>query len=242
MNRDEFLSELEYLIQDVPEEDRTEAVQYYRDYFDEAGFENEEAVISEFGSPERVAAIIRSDLAGHLTGGGEFTERGYGDERFKDPNYQMAKRYDLPEPKEQFAEGSTVNSETKPRTSKILIVVLWVVLFLTAAPVLLSVGGGILGILAGCLGALLALLVAAGAVTAALLIAGIALIILGIITIFTNPLGGLLILGAAAFFFGVGMLAMVISVLIYGKLLPFFANRVLYLFNKIVNGRRKKQV
>ena len=54
-------------------------------------------MIREFGSPERVAAIIRSDLDGNLENGGEFTESGYQDERFREPNYQVAKRMDLPE-------------------------------------------------------------------------------------------------------------------------------------------------
>lgn len=76
MNRDEFMRELEYLLADIPDEEKADAVGYYRDYLEEAGPEGEEAVIREFGSPERIAAIIRSDLAGNLEDGGEFTETG----------------------------------------------------------------------------------------------------------------------------------------------------------------------
>lgn len=76
MNREEFMKELEYLLSDIPDEDKAEAIGYYRDYLEEAGDENEEAAIKEFGSPERIAAIIRSDLSGHLEDGGEFTEKG----------------------------------------------------------------------------------------------------------------------------------------------------------------------
>lgn len=97
MNREEFMKELEYLLSDIPDEEKAEAIGYYRDYLEEAGEENEEAAIREFGSPERIAAIIRSDLSGHLEDGGEFTDKGYEDERFRDPNYQVAKRYDLPD-------------------------------------------------------------------------------------------------------------------------------------------------
>ena len=91
------MRELEYLLSDIPDEEKADAIEYYRDYLEEAGQENEEKVIKEFESPERIAAIIRSDISGNLDDGGEFTETGYRDERFKDPNYQMAKRYDLPE-------------------------------------------------------------------------------------------------------------------------------------------------
>ena len=70
------MKELEYLLQDIPDEEKEEALAYYRDYLEEAGDENEEQVIREFGSPERVAAIIRSDLDGNLENGGEFTVSG----------------------------------------------------------------------------------------------------------------------------------------------------------------------
>ena len=96
MNRDEFMEQLEYLLSDIPEEEKEDALAYYRDYLEEAG-EGAGEAIREFGSPERIASIIRSDLAGNLEEGGQFTDRGYDDERFRDPNYQVSKRLDLPE-------------------------------------------------------------------------------------------------------------------------------------------------
>lgn len=97
MRREEFMRELEYLLQDIPDEEKEDAVAYYRDYLEEAGPENEEAVIRDFGSPERIAAMIRCDINGTLEEGGSFTDQGYEDERFRDPNYQIVKRMDLPE-------------------------------------------------------------------------------------------------------------------------------------------------
>lgn len=105
MRRDEFIRELEYLLQDIPDEDKADAIAYYRDYLEEAGPEKEEEVIRDFGSPERVAAIIRSDLNGSLEDGGEFTEKGYEDERFREPNFQLVKRRDLPEQVEEGSRG-----------------------------------------------------------------------------------------------------------------------------------------
>ena len=37
MNRIEFIAELEKLLQNISAEERNEAVQYYRDYFEDAG-------------------------------------------------------------------------------------------------------------------------------------------------------------------------------------------------------------
>lgn len=104
MRKEEFLRQLEYLLQDIPDEDKEEAIAYYRDYLEEAGSEHEEQAIEEFGSPERVAAIIRADISGNLQDDGSFTETGYVDERFKDPNYKVAKRLDLPDEKENAGE------------------------------------------------------------------------------------------------------------------------------------------
>ena len=52
MNRIEYMTKLASLLQDIPEVERRDAMKYYNDYFDEAGEENEEQVIREFGAPE----------------------------------------------------------------------------------------------------------------------------------------------------------------------------------------------
>ena len=62
MSRAEFMEKLEYLLQDLSEDDREDGIAFYRDYLDEAGPEREEEVLQKFGSPERIASIIRSDL------------------------------------------------------------------------------------------------------------------------------------------------------------------------------------
>ena len=64
MNRETFMKDLEYLLQDIPDEEKADALSYYADYLEEAGPENEEKVLKEFGSPERITAIIRADLKG----------------------------------------------------------------------------------------------------------------------------------------------------------------------------------
>ena len=66
MNRTEFLEQLERLLWDIPESERKEALEYYQDYFEDAGAENEGKVIQELGSPGKVAAIIRADLENRI--------------------------------------------------------------------------------------------------------------------------------------------------------------------------------
>ena len=59
MSKEEYLAELERNLRKLPEEEREEAMQYYREYLEEAG-ENVEEVIEKLGSPKEVAnGIIR---------------------------------------------------------------------------------------------------------------------------------------------------------------------------------------
>lgn len=63
MNREEFMRQLDILLVSLPREEREAALQYYNDYFDDAGAEKEEEIIAELGSPEEIAAVIRAGYA-----------------------------------------------------------------------------------------------------------------------------------------------------------------------------------
>lgn len=63
MNRSEFFKKLEQGLSRVPVEERNAARDYYNEYFDDAGPENEQKVIEELGSPAQIAARIKADAA-----------------------------------------------------------------------------------------------------------------------------------------------------------------------------------
>nr|WP_288825775.1 DUF1700 domain-containing protein [uncultured Clostridium sp.] len=247
MNRDEFMRELEYLLADIPDEEKEDAIEYYRDYLEEAGTENEDSVIREFGSPERIAAMIRADMNGHLKDGGEFTESGYQDERFRDPNLQMAKRYDLPEVTEQpekdrgYEQTGRKPARSKPRDGRRLIkIILWIILIIAASPMLFGIGGGIVGILAGLFGALFAAVVALGAVTFALLAAGFALAVAGFTAMIIHPLDGILLLGLGILILGLGIVSLAVCSVFYGKFLPFLFRSCINMVSRLLHGRRAR--
>ncbi len=109
MNQEKFLNELERLLSDIPEDERREAMEYYRCYFEDAGVENEESVLTELVSPEKVARTIKADLRGDTADGG-FTEKGY--EEFTEKS--------VPGTKEQIADEEKRkkgNEEKKGRSS-----------------------------------------------------------------------------------------------------------------------------
>lgn len=243
MNREEFMKELEYLLSDIPDEEKADAIGYYRDYLEEAGDTGEEAAIREFGSPERIAAIIRSDLSGSLEEGGEFTESGYQDERFRDPNYQVARRYDLPEAAEGTGkaekEGHGRGSD-QPRTSQTVKVILWIILIIVAAPVLFGIGGGVVGLLSGLFGVLVAAIIVVGVLTAALFICGIALFVCGVVSMVIHPLGGLLLIGIGVLTFGLAMAGLALCGAFYGRFLPFLFRSVVNGISGLIHGRRTR--
>ncbi|MDY3729280.1 MAG: DUF1700 domain-containing protein [Candidatus Choladocola sp.] len=81
MNKESFLKELSFLLSDLEEDEKKEALQYYQDYFDEAGPEREQEILAHIGSPEKAASEIKNGLFGDPDRG-EYTERGYYDECF----------------------------------------------------------------------------------------------------------------------------------------------------------------
>ena len=62
MNKDEFLRQLEVLLSGISQEERTEALAFYRSYFEDAGEANEAKILEELESPQKVADSIIKDL------------------------------------------------------------------------------------------------------------------------------------------------------------------------------------
>ncbi len=250
MNRAEFMKELEYLLQDIPEEDKEEALAYYRDYLEEAGDENEEQVIREFGSPERVAAIIRSDLLGGLEDGGAFTEAGYQDERFRDPNFQVVKRQELPEVHEPEPNGGA-GHEDAPRQRRpagrddwfirLLKVGALLVALAVAVPILLGIGGGALGLIGGLLCVVVGVVICVGVLTVTACVGAVALLVVGAGMLFAHPAGGVLMLGIGVLVLGLALIGVALSVLVYGRFLPYCIRGIVDMISRFLHrGGRKK--
>ena len=66
MNRREFIARLKEEISRLPQEEIEAAVEYYEEYFDEAGADKEQDVLERLGSPKKVASQIKSEYAVRL--------------------------------------------------------------------------------------------------------------------------------------------------------------------------------
>lgn len=62
MNKAEFLRVLEENLSKLPVEERLSAMEYYKEYLDEAGNENEEEAIKRLGNPVQLARQLMADF------------------------------------------------------------------------------------------------------------------------------------------------------------------------------------
>ena len=68
MNKHEFMSQLKKHLRKLPFDEVKEVVEYYEQYFDDAGEENEQAVLMELGSSSAVASQIIASYAAKDSG------------------------------------------------------------------------------------------------------------------------------------------------------------------------------
>ncbi len=64
MNKAEYFKELEFQLSGLSEEDRKDAMEYFHEYLEEAGEENEKSILEEWGSPAELAAKIKKESGG----------------------------------------------------------------------------------------------------------------------------------------------------------------------------------
>lgn len=61
MNRQEFMTTLKKRLECLPADEKSSAINYYEEFFDDAGVENEQSVIKNLGSPDDLAdSILKS--------------------------------------------------------------------------------------------------------------------------------------------------------------------------------------
>lgn len=223
MNRKEYLEKLSNLLQDLPDEEREEALDYYEDYFDEAGPQREQEVIRELGSPETVAAMIRDSVKGS-EGEGEYREDGYHNQKYEDSNPMTKKR----------RRGDSWHFRGDRNRNLILLVLILILaggwLVPAAASLIFGVGGGILGLTGGMIGAFLGL----GGGFLGLILGGIGAVAVGIVKLFQSVPYGLMWSGGGCVMIAAGILLLMLWVWLVAVVLPKFIHWVIETFRKVL--------
>lgn len=253
MNKDAFLSELERLLYDIPREEREEAMDYYRSYFEDAGAENEAAVIEELESPQQLAAGIKEglsscgDMAGVLKNppqvreGQTRTQQDTGSTSAGSSNqsYQGSsgkafyKRYDqYDQYKEEEQTGQTGASGRMDKRTKLILLII-------AAVFTIPVWGTLVSVVFGIAGAAVAIVVTLGIFSIGGIIGGIVCIITAIAKLCTLSLfGGLFLLAVGLLLVAGSGFSMILLLLLCGKFLPWAAGQITQLFKKLLNWGR----
>ena len=203
MSRKAFMARLDELLADITEAEKDEALSYYEEYFEDAGPENEEEVISSLGSPEKVAATIKAGLSENAQEEGEFSETGYTN------SY-----YDVKD------EVATVNNRKGlggiGTGGWIIILILCLFALPILGPILLGIAGTIFGVLVAIAAVVFAVLVTG----IALVVAAVAMVAAGFAALFATPLVGVALIGAALLVAGIGILISILGFWVITKVVP----------------------
>lgn len=224
MNRIEFMTELAALLQDVPVEERKEAMQYYNDYFDDAG-EEEKDVVKELGSPEKVAENIKKDL-------GIQTEIASGGAQNTGANHTGAQ--DARAQNNGTQNVGTQNVGTQEQSNHIWKIVLIVLVVIFGLPLLLGIGGGVLGLLAGIIATVFAVILTAVLVV----ITGVLAIVAGVTFLITEPAVGLALIGGGLIAGVCGVIASVLLVKLCMIAFPAAGRWITKMWNKVKNRKK----
>lgn len=220
MTKEQFLFQLEQKLLGIPEDERAEAMEYYRDYFNDAGPENEEQVIAELGSPDKVAASIKEGLR---TG--------------KEDAGTIGQPPQMRGTAKSYSQAHQGRRETDSRSKWILIIIVAALTF----PLWIGVVGALFGILVAVIAVILCLVVAAALLAVGGLVAGIICVIVGIVRFFTGgPVAGLMTVSIGLLLFALGCLSAAALIFLFGQVVPLLLRSI---SNLLHNGfRRRKRV
>ena len=249
MNRIEFMTELAALLQDVPAEERRDAMKFYNDYFDDAGEENEQQVIAELGDPAQVAATIKADLGGASKEHGEFTEKGYTDSRFENKDVPVGREYkESGQKSEGYGYRNTEQSrreydyhgygyersgeQTPPRTNSALKIFLIIVLVVVGLPIILPVAIAIISVIFAGGVALFAVFASLVIASVAVAFAGVCVFIAGLVSLVPELAIGFALIGTGIILTVLGVVATVASVRLCVIVLPGIFRGILWLIGR----------
>jgi len=223
----EFMQALREELHDISSEEREAALQYYNDYLDDAGPEDEQNILREWGSPKELAESIRSGMEGRMENG-EFTENGFSTGK----QGQYPERYSAPEQGDAAGAEQSQAVERKPKQRngwKILAIVL---LCIILAPICLPIGFAAVIIV-------FALLVSVVAVVGALAAAGVALFVCGVIIAYYGVTKVFITPAGAAVFFGSGLVLTAVGAVLTVLFCWLFVKCAVWMFRKCVDLCRR---
>ncbi len=245
MTRMDFLKQLEYLLQDIDEKDREDALDYYRDYMDEAGISEFASVDGLLDTPEKIAISIRASLNSDDETQSEFSEQGVQDARWE-PQKHMPDVYQ----RDGWTDAGDGRTESKrpeawenaeetdirrknDRGNNLGKILLIIILCIVGFPVVGGIGSGVLGIILGLFGGLLAAIVGIGGSAIGCIVGGVVLFVMSIVHMIASVPEGIMMMGCSFIMLAVGIVFALLTVMICTRLIPWIVRGIAGVFRKI---------
>lgn len=233
MDRKTFMRELEYLLQDINDEERKEALDYYESYFDEAGLENEQQVLAELGEPSQVAAMIKDGLKGQFDDHIEVGNEGFF-------NHAYQKNYEVVGSKNQghsCFHDILMHLKEKwqqlDQKDRLILVVILVIACVPISSAFIGLSGGLIGFVL----AFAALFFSLWIITFVLYFIAIVLFVIGVLQLFHVFASGLIILGIGCIVITIAQLVGKLATTVYKKVIPQIIDGISRIFYQFVGKR-----
>lgn len=204
MTRNEYMEQLRKYLKRLPKEDYDNAIEYFAEYFDEAGSENEQQVMEELGEPKEAARELLLNLLQESVGdgkenSGERTEdlpaAGYGSRNSAEQN--------------AATQGRSTGKKRSPGK-----IILLAFLVLCASPVSLALLAGALGVLLAVVAVIAAVIFSLGVTGIATIAGGIMIVGVGVTLIFRSVAAACMMVGGGFLMAGAGILIGVLTIYI----------------------------
>ena len=216
MSKDEFLNRLSFLLCDISFEEREEALSYYREYIEDAGLENEEAIVNELGSVEHLAQEIKNGLSNK-----------------NNPDFDYRRTFAALEPKATYTGGTQqetyehytdIDTIKKERNKSHLLLAIIALAFLSPIwfPIVGTVFSAVLTVILAIFGIVLGL----GITGVVMAIVGVVLFICGLVQLLSAPLVGIALIGASMIVVALGLLFLVFIIWACSTVIPFCINGI----------------
>lgn len=211
MTKGEFMRELDRHLSRISENEKKDAMEYYADYFAEAGITDDMLVPGSLGTPKEVAEQIISESSG-------MNNNSAGEGTYYSSNVNGQR--------DTFSTQQAGGSGEKDNTKLILAVVLIVVF----SPVWIGLLSGIGGLAIGFFAALVGLVIGFGCAAVALIIAAF---------MASSAAGSVLLVGIGLLFASLTLGCLGLLVMYCGQFIPWAVKEIISLVKNLL-GRKEQ--
>lgn len=219
MTRREYINKLSELLSGQEQTDSEDIISYYNDYFDEVGIGEDEQVDAGMDSPQKVAYDILDGINKSEDEQGVFTETGYrvNEDIIKD-------------------EVLDIN---KTRRDRIGMLIIAIVIFIFALPILIPVCGTLLGVIFGLISAVIGIFFGVFAAGLGIFFGGIATLISSFAIISSYPVATIVVFGIGLILMALGIVISAVGIWIIVKFVPIATDGIKKIIAKLFNRKRE---